>query len=420
MRRVRLETLGCRLNEAELETWAEQFRARGFAISGADDPADLLVINTCAVTTEAVRKSRQRLRRLQRHNPHAQLVVTGCASAPEANAALPAVDLLVLNQDKERLVDVVCEHFGQPETDAQVTRQLLYPTSRQRAFIKIQDGCRYQCTFCFTTIARGAERSRPLAAIINQINHRVDQGVQEIVLSGVQLSGYGVDLGLDLTQLIAQILTATDVPRLRLGSVEPWDLGDDFWALFANPRLAPHLHLPLQSGSDAVLRRMGRRCKTAEFCALVDQARAQIADFNVTTDLIVGFPGETEAEWQQTLDIVDTVGFGDIHIFVYSPRPGTAAAQLSDQVAPAIQKQRSHALHQRAAIHRQAVWQRYLGRTLAVLLEGTTQDSQAHGYTPNYLPVRLISPPTCTAPIQPIRLERIEEDVVLGSEPFAI
>jgi threonylcarbamoyladenosine tRNA methylthiotransferase MtaB len=180
----------------------------------------------------------------------------------------------------------------------------LFTRGRQRAFIKVQDGCRYRCTFCIVTVARGEEASRAIQTVVNEINELHQQGITEAILTGVHLGGYGSDLGINLSDLIKAILAETDIPRLRLGSLEPWELPDDFFELFHNPRLMPHLHLPLQSGSDSVLRRMARRCKTEEFSAIVQQLRAKIPHFNITTDIIVGFPGETEQEWQESFNFI--------------------------------------------------------------------------------------------------------------------
>jgi threonylcarbamoyladenosine tRNA methylthiotransferase MtaB len=395
--RIRLETLGCRLNEAELETWARQLQARGLKVAGPEDSADLVVVNTCAVTNEAVRKSRKLLRRSQRENPRARLVVSGCAVSVggAANLDTSGVDLLVDNRDKDRLVEIAAEALAlplMPDSATEPGATALFPRRRQRAFVKIQDGCRYQCTFCIVTEARGEERSRPAADICDEINHLVAQGVQEVVLTGVQAGGWGRDLGDDLAALLQRVLRETDCPRIRLGSVEPWDLGDRFWRLFEDLRLLPHLHLPLQSGSDRILRRMARRCKSAEFERLVKEARTAIPDFNCTTDIIVGFPGETEADWQATLTLCERIGFGHIHIFAFSPRTGTRAAGMADQIPIAIKRARSQALHEIATQGRTATQRRFIGQVVPVLVEGRCSSGDGRdwcGYTPNYLMVRI-------------------------------
>jgi threonylcarbamoyladenosine tRNA methylthiotransferase MtaB len=391
--RIHLKTLGCRLNEAELETWSRDFQAQGHRLIDDPEQADLLVVNTCAVTAEAVRKSRKLLGRSQRQNPNARLVVSGCYATldPGATAQLAGVDLVVRNQDKERLVELVSQELNlkvMPEQAIEQPFTGLLERGRQRAFIKVQDGCRYRCTFCIVTLARGAERSRPAGEIIQEINRLSSEGIQEVVLTGVHLGGYGSDQDSNLHALINQVLAETDLPRLRVGSLEPWDLPEGFWQLFENPRCMPHLHLPLQSGADSVLRRMARRCKTQEYRQLLEQARQQVPDFNVTSDIIVGFPGETAAEWQQTLDFVAEIGFGHLHIFAYSPRQGTKAAQLADPVSRELKRQRSEALHELGERLKRQTLQRYIGRTLPVLVEGSAETGW-NGYTPNYLRVAI-------------------------------
>ena len=394
--RIHLKTLGCRLNEAELETWSRDFQAQGHKLTHEPDQADLLVVNTCAVTEEAVRKSRKLLVRTQRQNPNARLVVSGCYASldPTATAELEGVDLVINNQDKDRLVEIINRELHlkvMPQMAIEPEATGLLARGRQRAFLKVQDGCRYRCTFCIVTLARGEERSRPMADVIDEINRLHAEGIQEVVLTGVHLGGYGSEFGSNLHELISRVLTETDIPRLRVGSLEPWDLPEGFWELFRNPRFMPHLHLPLQSGSDSVLRRMARRCRSDEYHRIIEQARSQVKDFNVTTDIIVGFPGETEDEWQQTLGFVEEIGFGHLHIFAYSPRSGTKAAQLANPVSREIKRLRSEALHALGEKMKQETMKSYLGRTLPVLVEGSGENGWS-GYTPNYLRLEIEAP----------------------------
>lgn len=395
--RVNLQTLGCRLNEAELETWERQFQQLGHQVTSDETEADLVVVNTCAVTQEAVRKSRKLLRRAQRDNPRAKLVVSGClATLEDRTLALEAgIDLVIPNPDKDRLVAITTAELAlplMPHTAMAADANPLFARGRQRAFIKVQDGCRYRCAFCIVTLARGQERSRPIQEVVDEINHAAAAGVREAVLAGVHLGGWGSDLRLGLDDLIGTVLCKTDMPRLRLGSLEPWELPDGLWDLFANPRLMPHLHLPLQSGADSVLRRMARRCRTDEFARLATEARARVPDIHLTTDIIVGFPGETDAEWRQTLAFVASIGFGQVHIFPYSPRPGTKAATLPDQVPATIKKERSREMHELASRMRAETLARYLGHETTILVEGrqdAATGSDRFGYTPHYLPARL-------------------------------
>ncbi len=404
--RVRLKALGCRLNEAELEGWARAFRGRGHHVVGEGEAADLVVLNSCAVTGEAARKSRQVIRRLHRELPAARLVVSGCYASlsPEDVRDALGVDLVVDNGDKDQLVEIAARELDLPVMPALASEPgepALFARGRSRAFVKVQDGCRYRCTFCIVTVARGNEHSRPVADIVSEVNALHTAGIQEAVLTGVHVGGYGSDLGSSLYELLRTLLAETDIPRLRLASVEPWDLPEDFFALFSNSRLAPHMHLPLQSGADSVLRRMARRCRTAEFRALVEQARRAVPEFNVTTDVIVGFPGESDAEWRETLAFVESVGFGHLHIFSYSPRSGTKAARLPDQVGAEVKKARSRELHALARRLKQAHLEAQLGRVRPVLWEGSAEAhgaphgsgqsalrrdaaARVYGYTPNF------------------------------------
>ncbi|WML91585.1 tRNA (N(6)-L-threonylcarbamoyladenosine(37)-C(2))-methylthiotransferase MtaB [Thiothrix lacustris] len=396
--KVHLKALGCRLNEAELEQWSQQFRSGGHDIVPDALDADVLVLNTCAVTNEASSKSRRLMHRLYRENPAAKLVVSGCYASLQAAevAETLGVDLVIPNTEKDQLPQTVMQHFELPVMPAIATEPgeaPLFIRGRHRAFIKIQDGCRYRCTFCIVTVARGDERSRTEGDIISEINTLYQQGIQEVVLTGVHVGGYGSDTGTSLYALVQAILRETDIPRIRFASVEPWDLPDDFFALFTNPRLMPHMHLPLQSGADSVLRRMARRCKTTEFAALVAEARRSVPGFNVTTDIIVGFPGETDEEWAQTLAYVESVGFGHLHIFSYSIREGTKAGRLPDQVAETVKKARSQALHSLGERLKHDWLQQQIGQTVPVLWEyGRSSDDGQQiytGYTPNYCKVRV-------------------------------
>jgi threonylcarbamoyladenosine tRNA methylthiotransferase MtaB len=389
--RVQLKTLGCRLNEAELETWAREFQVAGYRVVDDTEEADLLVLNSCAVTQDATRKSRSLIRKLGRENPGAKIILSGCYATLEPDeAATLGVDLVVDNQEKHRLVALAREklppetmpaHSTDPEASA------LFRLGRHRAFIKVQDGCRYRCGYCIVTLARGEERSRTTAEIVSEIHAFEAQGIGEVVLTGVHLGGYGSDTGSSLTHLVETVLAKTQIPRIRLGSLEPWDLPQEFIALFKNDRLMPHLHLPLQSGADAVLKRMARRTRRADFLDLTARLRDGVPGINLTSDIIVGFPGETEAEWEQTLSLVDAVGFGDLHIFSYSPRPGTAAAAMTQRIPGNIQSERSRALHAIAKQQKHRAMQQWVGAVRPVLWEGSREIEGKlwiSGYTPEF------------------------------------
>lgn len=396
---VYLTALGCRLNEAELQMWARDFHKNGISVTPKLDLADLIVINTCAVTKEAARKSRQAIRKLHRKNPSAKLVVTGCYASLEKQQAeaLLGVDLIVSNADKSNLPDLckeVAEWKSMPFAAIEADESALFARNKERAFIKIQDGCRYRCTYCIVTVARGEEASRPINELIEEIVVLDRSGVKEIVLAGVHVGGYGSDIGVSLYQLVEAILQQTRISRIRFASVEPWDLPDNFFELFTNPRLMPHMHLPIQSGSDQILRKMSRRIKAETFEHLVRQARKVVPGFNITTDIIVGFPGETESDFELSKAIIGEVGFGHVHIFSYSNREGTKAASFPDQISPEVKKRRSQALHYIAQQTKKDVAQKMLGKKVEILWEGRPQKTPAgqfriYGYTENYHKVYL-------------------------------
>ena len=402
---VHLKTLGCRLNEAELEMWAQDFQKAGHQITQELTDAQLIIINSCAVTNDAAKKSRHLIRKLHRENPLAKLVVSGCYATLNTDEvkAILGVDMVIGNQEKSHLVQKILNELSlnsMPMMATEPGETALFTRGRQRAFIKVQDGCRYRCTFCIVTIARGEEISRPIQDIVDEVNQLHQQGITEVVLTGVHLGGYGSDIDAQLTQLISTLLTDTTIPRIRLGSLEPWEFTEDFFALFAHPRLMPHLHLPLQSGSDSVLRRMARRCKTDEFAAIVKRIRNVHPYFNITTDIIVGFPGETEQEWQESVEFIQKIGFGHIHIFSYSARAGTKAESLPNQVSHELKKQRSETLHRLAQQMKQQFYHANIGQSYPVLWEAHTEMHEtqklAFGYTPNYLRVQCTIDPAET------------------------
>ena len=420
--KIHLNSLGCRLNEAELEQWANDFSQAGDQVTATPDEADVIVMNTCAVTQEAVRKSRQRTQRLQRTNPSAKLVISGCYSTLESPAALSelGVDLVVPNNVKNDLVKMTHAAFNQPsmpESATQPAEAALFRRNRHRAFIKIQDGCRYRCTFCIVTVARGEERSRSIGDIVQEVNSLHLSDVHEVVLTGVHVGGYGSDLDTNLYKLVTALLQDTDIPRIRFASVEPWDLSPEFLTVFQNPRVMPHMHLPLQSGCDSVLKRMARRCKTDDFSALMATLHNSVPNFNVTTDLIVGFPGESDNEWQTTLAYLSDHQFGHMHIFTYSERDGTKAAGLPNKVDKPTRQARSQELHRLAAKQRLNALNQSLGNTVDVLWERgkACEGGFIHsGYTPNYLKVRTQSPTDISNQILPTFLQEIEGDNLTG------
>jgi threonylcarbamoyladenosine tRNA methylthiotransferase MtaB len=413
--KIYLETTGCRLNQSEIETIARQFRQAGHTIVSSAEEADLCVVNTCAVTGEATRSSRNLIRRLNRRNGRASIVATGCYAhlSPEIVGSLPGVTQVISNLDKDRLVPLALHLDTQADAFDQepLAREFLGGAlGRTRAFVKVQDGCDNRCTFCVTTIARGPGRSRPLDEVLREIRALAAAGYQEAVLTGVHLGSYGHDRGErdGLVGLARAILDRTNIPRLRLSSLEPWDLSPAFFELWSDARLCRHLHLPLQSGCDATLKRMARRTTQARFRELVSSARAQIPDLAISTDVIVGFPGETEAEFEISAAFVREMEFMKLHVFRYSPRAGTAAARMPGQVPEEIKKERSAQLLALSDENAQRFFERFVGREVKVLWEQVSGASEAGfhntGLTDNYLPVEMEAPTVLTNTITTVRL----------------
>ena len=418
--KIYLDTIGCRLNQAEIERYARQFHAAGHQLVGAPGDADLAVINTCAVTSAAEADSRQKIRMVARSGV-GQVAVTGCWATLKPGEALElkSVSHIVPNANKDMLVPDLLQ-ISPHLFDREPVERVLIPGARlrTRAFIKVQDGCNNRCSFCVTTLARGYSRSRRIEEIIQDIKastwvedgNVIHEAAREIVLTGVHLGSWGRDFAspLQLKDLVTAILADTDVPRLRLSSLEPWDLDENFFLLWQNPRLCRQLHLPLQSGSAATLRRMARKTTPTAYAELVAAARSAILGVAITTDVIVGFPGESAAEFDESMDYVRQIQFADGHVFTYSPRPGTAAASMPAQVAHPVAKMRNAQMSAVLAETASQYQASLIGQVLPVLWESATslgqQGWELSGLTDNYLHVYAHAPRQLWNQITPVRL----------------
>jgi threonylcarbamoyladenosine tRNA methylthiotransferase MtaB len=422
--KVFLDTIGCRLNQAEIEHMARQFRAAGHEIVASADHAEMAVVNTCAVTTQAASDSRGKIRTIARAGVE-EIVATGCWTSlqPREAAALPNVKHVVTNDKKDLLVPSALNL--EPSTfDLEPIDRTPIPGlhRRTRAFIKVQDGCDNKCTFCVTTVARGEGRSRPLADVIADINAALAGDSKEIVLTGVHLGSWGQEMNFHLRNLVKAILRETDVQRLRLSSLEPWDLDADFFSLWdptsSSGRLMPHLHLPLQSGSDSTLKRMLRKTTTASFRELVNAARAVMPDVAITTDIIAGFPGETEEEFAETLDFVKEMQFTGGHVFSYSARPGTGAARMKGQVKPELRKMRNRILQEAIEESARSYRETFIGQTMSVLWESTTEYGEygwrMEGWSGNYLRVSATAPSPRWNEVDEVDLLEVDGEKVKG------
>jgi threonylcarbamoyladenosine tRNA methylthiotransferase MtaB len=420
--KIYLDSIGCRLNQSEIEAMARQFRAAGHVIVASAAEADLAVVNTCTVTAEAASDSRAAIRRARRLGA-GDVIVTGCWATlePEKAAELSGVRKIVLNSRKDTLVSDLLE-LPPEYFDLEPLARTPLPglRGRTRAFIKVQDGCNNRCTFCITTVARGVSRSRSIAQVIADIRSALEGDTQEVVLTGVHLGSWGQDFDppLRLVDLVAAILSRTSVPRLRLSSLEPWDLQKSFFELWSDARLCRHLHLPLQSGSSGVLRRMARKTSPQAFSALLDSARIAIPEVAVTTDVIVGFPGETDDEFRETEAFVRAAEFAGGHVFTYSARPGTAAASMPVQIEGGIRKTRSARLRGLFSESALRYRTRFLGRTMPVLWEATDllgpSGWRLVGLTDNYLRVSAPSGEPRWNRLDAVRMSELSDDGLGG------
>ena len=424
--KIFLHSIGCRLNQSEMDTLARQLMAAGHEIVAEAAVADQVVINTCAVTSEAAREARQMTRRIHRANDTADITLTGCYAtiAPQDLQKIEGVTAVVHNAQKAQigtqLDPAVKEDIAVFDQEPIMRDFLGTAVSHTRAFIKVQDGCNNKCTFCVTTVARGEGQSRHLGDIVAEIQALHTAGYQEAVLTGVHLGSYGHDLGnqAGLKELVQAILTHTDIPRLRLSSLEPWDVAPGFFTLWENPRLLPHLHLPLQSGSDRILRLMARRTRRDSFRELVADAQAHIPQLNLTTDMIVGFPSETADDFAQSVAFVREIGFSRLHAFPYSARPGTAASKMPGHLPKKIKKAR---IHEMLAVGEELgliYHQQFVGQSLNVLWESVTgADAQGlrwSGYTDNYMRVTAHGPQDLMNRITAVAINEALPDGVVG------
>ena len=425
-RSVAIHTHGCKLNQADSSQLARRFVSAGYRIVDSVADADVFVLNTCTVTATADAKARQALRAARRANPRATIVATGCYSQRAADqlANMDAVSLVVRNTEKEELVTLVTQarkqsglldYPGNPGDPQDQSPRL----GRTRAMVKIQEGCNQVCSYCIVPKVRGRERSIPPEVLIQQINQFVAEGYQEVVLTGTQLGSYGFDISdASLLKLVRRILEETPVPRLRVSSLQPQEISPALLELWQDHRLCPHFHLPLQSGSNTILKAMGRRYDSAGFARAAALIRSTNSNAAITADLIVGFPGEGGSEFQHSRDFVREMGFSDLHVFPFSSRPGTGAAHLLERVPEPVKKER--VAEMLAVAHRDFLAFRasQLGQTRPVLWESPrTQHGQLvwKGLTDNYIRVNTHSPSDLGNTCTPARLSEMDGDQVYAT-----
>jgi len=414
--RVAFDTLGCKLNQAETELLARQFVEAGYKLVSPAGRPDVYVLNTCTVTRTADQKSRQRLRLANRRNPGALVVATGCYAerAPEELLKIEGIDLVVGNERKLDLLGLVEKALGMAAS-ASVAGDSATVSDRgfrNRSFIKLQDGCNKFCAYCIVPLVRPREESLPVEQVVTEIQHRADVDVKEVVLTGVEVGRYNHN-GVNLKGLLERVLAGTDVTRLRLSSLQPDEISPELIGLWRDGRLCRHFHLSLQSGSDAVLSRMRRRYSVADYRRAVSLIRSRVPGAAITTDIIAGFPGETDEEFEESYQFCRQMNFARIHVFTYSPRPGTLAAQMPSRVTAKIKKERSQRLLALADESADSFHRRFLGQTLMILWE--QQDGGVwSGLSGNYIRVYTRSDEDLTNRLLPARLVEISGDGVWG------
>ena len=434
MRRIAFYTLGCKVNQADTASMEAIFKSAGYKVVGFNEDADVYLVNTCVVTNTGQRKSRQIINRAVRHNPMALTVVTGCypQTAPDEVRAIDGVDVIIGNQERARIVELVEQALTSKRDDILDNVQKMTvdtrfeelgagtETNKTRAFLKIQEGCNQYCTYCIIPFARGPLRSRSLESIKEEITKLVAAGYKEVVLIGIHLGCYGKELAKDGVKLslydaVEAALSVPGVERLRLGSLESVEVETRLMELMAKePRLCHHLHLPLQSGCDKMLKAMHRPYDTARFAELLKEIRSYVPDVAITTDIIVGFPGETEEDFEETLAFARSCGFAKMHIFPYSKRKGTPAEKMPNQVEEQVKQERAARLFELDKEMQHEAMTYWIGKDVTVQFEQPVDDNHVEGLCGAYMRVVAEGGQELCDQIRTVHIVGVEEDYLVG------
>ena len=423
-RKIAFKTLGCRLNQYETDALASTFSSNNYNVVDYEDQADVYVVNTCTVTKQSDTKSRNIIRQATRKNEDALMVVTGCMvnnHREKLEESLGNVTYFVENEEKSQIYGLIDAHFKgevfHPKKDA--TNLFSYEAAKDtfhtRSMIKIQDGCDNFCTFCIIPSVRGRATSRPTEEILENIKHVGGFGFKEIVLTGVNIGRYEHE-GLKFDDLVEQVLELPGDFRVRISSIEPEGFTPKLYKLFNHPKLTPHLHLCIQSGSDKTLLKMRRMYTVDEFRTIVTDIRKEIPDFNFTTDVIVGFPGESEEDFQETIDVVQEIGFSHIHTFKYSLREGTRAARMPEHIPDKVKSARSEVIRELTEDNKLKYRKSFIEKQQRVLVEKIDDQGFAHGYGEHYLPVKFAGDDLKKNEFYQVDLKRVED----GEEPLLV
>ncbi len=429
MKKVAFYTLGCKVNQYETEAMLELFEKEGYEKAETEDYADVYVINTCTVTHMSDRKSRQYIRRMKKKNPDAIIAVVGCYSqvSPEEILSIDEVNLVMGTNDRKKIVEEVkkIDASRKVSTVDDIMKvkafeeiEINKTNGKTRAFMKIQDGCDRYCSYCIIPYARGRVRSRDLESIVKEVENLASNGYKEVVLTGIHVASYGKDIkdsDIKLLDVIKQINDIEGIERIRLSSVEPILFTDEFVeAVSTMDKVCPHYHLSLQSGCDETLKRMKRRYTTEEYKTIVDRLRAAIPNVSITTDVIVGFPGETNEEFDKTYEFLKDIELTHMHVFKYSPRKGTPAATMENQVDPSTKHDRSEKLLQLNEENFNKFGQKMLDKEFNVLFEQKVGDNKYEGLTENYVKVIVESDNDISEQILKVKIKDVKNEFLEG------
>lgn len=426
-KKVAFYTLGCKVNQYETEAITELYKSSGYTIVPFSEFADIYVINTCSVTNMGDRKSRQIIHRASKLNPRAVIVVTGCYAQTAADEVLriDGVNLVIGTKGRTDIVRI-CEGIDSSSKINMVgdimhnhefeELKITGYEDRTRAFIKIQEGCSQFCSYCIIPYARGPIRSRSENEILEEITDLSKRGFTEIILVGIHVASYGLDLkNTSLEQLLNKIENIDGIKRLRLSSIEPMTLNNDFVNKIKNSaKLCPHFHISLQSGCDNTLKRMNRRYTTAQYKEIADRLRQAFPDAAITTDIMVGFPGETDEEFEQTLSFVKEIDFAEAHVFQYSQRKGTPAAIMENQIPPEIKERRSKFIIDATKKSHEEFLKKHIGQTMEVLFEQRAKDKMFEGKTANYITVHVFSDENLSGRYRNVRINEMKDGYLIG------
>lgn len=426
--KVKIITLGCKVNQYESEAMLSDLMQNGFSVANEDEQADIVILNSCTVTAESDRKVRQLFRRAKKDNPNAVMVLSGCMAQafPDDAERLEEADIILGTSNrkmllphlmtflsaKQRIIDIA------PHTNEEKFERLQVDTftGRTRAFVKIQDGCNRFCSYCIIPYARGRIRSKPIEDLKNELQLLADHGYKEVVLTGINLSTYGQEFGMHLCDAIEAACAVEGIERVRLGSLEPEQFTEEVISRMAKlKKLCPQFHLSLQSGCDATLKRMNRHYTSDEYRTIVNNLRAAFENAAITTDIMVGFAGETDEEFDASLAFAKEIEFAKVHVFAYSRRPGTKAYSMPGQLTNAIKEKRSHAMIETTLETQRRFFEKQIGRIEPILFERAIEPGLYEGYSMNYTPVIAKSDRNISGEILEVKIESYTDTHCIGS-----